>query len=204
MATSNVAPPGQGTPPGAAAPGARRENAVLPPPSATPVPPLSNVPVNPPSGAASPGDSTPQLSPPPALANTPPPNAVSSANPPEGLDEYCPVTLVEKQQWVKGDQRYGVIHRGRTYLFAGPEEQTRFYHNPDRYAPINSGYDVVLALDQGQNVSGKRAHGVYYLDHVFLFADEASLARFSGNPAYYANQALEALRTSPSLKPPPR
>ena len=84
--------------------------------------------------------------PPPVVAQQPlsPPqnNVVPPAvagNPPLGLDGFCPVSLSEKQQWVSGDSRWGVIHRGRTYLFAGPEEQRRFFADPDRYAPVAVG-----------------------------------------------------------------
>ena len=50
-----------------------------------------------------------------------------------GLDGYCPVTLADQKKWQVGDRRYGVIHRGRTYLFAGPVEQQKFLANPDHY-----------------------------------------------------------------------
>ena len=119
-----------------------------------------------------------------------------AANPPLCLDGFCPVTLAEKQQWVPGDRRYGAIHRGRTYLFTGPEEQRRFFTDPDRYAPIISGNDIVQAMEKGQAVPGMREHGVVYNSHIFLFADEAALGKFSKNPAYYANQALEAIQAS--------
>jgi YHS domain-containing protein len=108
------------------------------------------------------------------------------------LDGYCPITLVEKQQWVKGDTRWGATHRGRTYLFAGSEEQQRFLADPDRYAPMISGNDVVQALEKGKAVPGMREHGVSYNGHIFLFADEASLQKFTTNPTYYSNRALEA------------
>ena len=44
-------------------------------------------------------------------------------------------------------------------------------------------------MDKGQAVPGMREHGVVYNGHIFLFADEAALAKFSKNPAYYADQA---------------
>jgi len=131
------------------------------------------------------------------VAVAPPQNNVApqapAGNPPLGLDGCCPVSLVDKQQWVAGDRRWGVKHRGRLYFFAGPEEQRRFFADPDRYAPVVSGNDIVLAAE-GQVVPGTREFGVYYRNRVYLFSSEASRARFEGNPAAYANQALEALR----------
>jgi thiol-disulfide isomerase/thioredoxin/YHS domain-containing protein len=131
------------------------------------------------------------MSPSSAGVIAPPP----SGNPPWGLEGFCPVTLVEKQQWVPGDRRYGMAHRGRTYLFTGPEELRRFAADPDRYAPVASGNDIVLATDQGQTVSGMREHGVFFGNRIYLFSNEATLDKFQKNPNQYANQALEALRS---------
>lgn len=135
---------------------------------------------------------TAQQIPPAADASSP----SLGANPSLCLDGYCPLSLTEKQQWIPGDRRFGAIHRGRTYIFAGPEEQRRFFTDPDRYAPVISGNDVIQAMERGQTVPGKREHGVFYNNHIFLFADEAGLEKFSKNPAYYANQALEAIQAS--------
>ena len=42
-----------------------------------------------------------------------------------------------------------------------------------------------------------REHGAHYGGHVYLFADEATLARnFTANPKLYAERALEAARTN--------
>jgi protein disulfide-isomerase len=139
-----------------------------------------------------PGANTPQQAVPPSRAASQPPAAAPSLC----LDGFCPVSLAEKQQWVPGDRRWGVIHRGRVYLFVGPEEQKRFYANPDRYAPVISGNDIVQVMEKGQTVPGMREHGVLYNGHIFLFADESTLDKFSRNPAYYANQALEAIQAS--------
>ena len=108
----------------------------------------------------------------PPQNNMAPPAA--AGNPPLGLDGCCPVSLVEKQQWVAGDRRWGVNHRGRLYFFAGPEEQRRFFADPDRYAPVVSGNDIVLA-SEGQVVPGKtRIRRVLTEDRVYLFSSEAT------------------------------
>jgi protein disulfide-isomerase len=111
-----------------------------------------------------------------------------------GLDGFCPVQLVENARWQPGKKAWGAIHRGRTYLFAGVEEQRRFLANPDRYAPVSSGDDVVLLLERGQSVSGHREHGLQYDGHVYLFAVEGTLEKFRSNPRYYADRAMQALR----------
>jgi thiol-disulfide isomerase/thioredoxin/YHS domain-containing protein len=115
--------------------------------------------------------------------------------PPLGLDGNCPVTLVERMQWALGDRAWGAVHRGRTYLFAGPEERARFLASPDLYSPVMSGIDPVLALDNQMVVAGKREFGVFGADRrIYLFADEASLKRFEQNPKRYAAEAVQAQR----------
>jgi YHS domain-containing protein/thiol-disulfide isomerase/thioredoxin len=158
---------------------------------------------------------SPSAPPTPAPANgppaslgpaTPPPGAATASNqqadmpqlppgsPPLGLDGRCPVRLAELKVWKVGDGRWGARHRGRTYLFAGPEEQRKFMADPDRYAPVHSGEDIVLAIEQGRSVPGARDHGVTYGGHVYLFAGEGTLKRFSDNPRFFADRALQALR----------
>jgi protein disulfide-isomerase len=111
-----------------------------------------------------------------------------------GLDGFCPVQLVENSRWQPGKKAWGAVHRGRTYLFTGPDEQRRFLANPDHYAPVGSGDDMVLLLEQGRSVIGHREHGLQFDGHVYLFANEATLEKFRSNPRYYAERALQALR----------
>ncbi|MBN2474735.1 MAG: thioredoxin family protein [Pirellulales bacterium] len=154
------------------------------PPSATP-------PMSPPAGAAQP----PTTGPDPQYAEVSPSAPQAAAmNPPLGLDGYCPVELNENTAWVEGNRLWGVRHENRTYLFAGPEQQRRFLAQPDRYAPVLSGNDVVVAIEQGQSIAGRRQHGVFFGGKVYLFADETSLRKFTANPAHYATQALQAMR----------
>jgi len=137
-------------------------------------------------------------------SNQPALRQLPAGSPPLGLGGCCPVQLSDdmsnnRLQWTQGDPRWGAYHRGRTYLFAGPRQQQRFMSDPDRYAPVNSGNDVVLAIEQGRAVAGQRKHGVSFGGRVFLFADETSLEKFSETPDRYANQALQAMRMGPGI-----
>lgn len=156
--------------------------------AAGPAPPAS------PYGARLPDASAPPAgSPPPSSA----PDAVPAPGTPQvGLDGFCPVRLAETQKWVLGDRRWGVIHQGRVYLFAGPNEQARFYANPEAYAPVLAGNDVVVALESGQTVPGRREHGVYFGNRIYLFAAEQSLAKFQQQPDRYAGAAQQVLRAA--------
>jgi protein disulfide-isomerase len=107
---------------------------------------------------------------------------------PVGLEGYCAVTLVEKGAWVEGRAKWGVRHRGRTYLFAGPEEQKAFLANPDRFAPGLCGDDPVLAIDAGRQIPGQRQYGVSYRSKVYLFSSPDTQAAFKADPQKYAQR----------------
>lgn len=131
---------------------------------------------------------------------------VPAGNPPLALDGYCPVQLTEKERWVRGSPKWGVRHEGRTYLFAGPEEQSRFYAEPDRFAPVLGGDDVVLMLEQGQRVAGRREHGGWFQNRVYLFTNEASFQKFFSDPLRYASavaQAKASVASRPEAGLPP-
>jgi YHS domain-containing protein len=111
---------------------------------------------------------------------------------PVGLEGYCAVSLVDKRQWVEGRAKWGVRHRGRTYLFAGPEEQRAFLANPDRYAPGLSGDDPVLATDLGRKVPGQRQYGVSYRSKIYLFSSPDTKAAFEADPQKYSQRVQVA------------
>lgn len=121
--------------------------------------------------------------------------------PPAALDGNCPVTLMERRQWAIGNRAWGAIHRGRTYLFVGPDEKEKFLANPDFYSPVLAGNDPVLALDDQRLVPGRREFGFFGPDNrVYLFADEASLKRFEANPRRYAAETVQAQTGTPTYR----
>jgi protein disulfide-isomerase len=113
---------------------------------------------------------------------------------PVGLEGFCPVSLVHQNRWVAGDARYGVIHRGRLYLFAGPRERDVFWKDPDQFAPALGGMDAVLALEMRQEAQGSREYGFFYGGRPYLFSSEQTMNRFLQSPERYAAEVLQAMR----------
>jgi len=126
-----------------------------------------------------------------AAPQAPAPSGVAGA--PLTMDGFCAVTLAEQERWVKGDPRWGAVHRGRTYLFLSQQHQQRFLADPDRYSPVLSGYDPTRYVDRGELVPGQRRHGMWFRGKIYLFADEESLDRFSTAPEVYAQRAHEIM-----------
>lgn len=154
-------------------------------PATTTVEPPTMAPAKPSSAALLTASAVPQ----PAPAA---PDAYGSM--PLGLEGYCPVTLAERGVWSEGRAQWGARHRGRTYLFAGPEQQQAFLANPDRFAPALSGDDPVLAIDQGKSLPGRRAYGVTYQSRMYLFATAENRASFTADPERYTNRVTLAER----------
>jgi len=149
-----------------------------------------------------------QLAPPqqnPAPQNTPAPPV--GKTPSYGLEGYCPVELTIHEKWVPGNLQYGAVHQGITYLFAGPEQQKQFLANPDRFAPANRGFDVVLSTENGQNIPGKRQHGVFLTNgdqsqrQIYLFASEATLKKFQDQVQATSRQAAAQQPYQPQPQP---
>lgn len=155
-----------------------------------------------PGGSADPPQSAARQAAPPQSALSQPQG--QTAGPKFALDGYCVVSLVDQMrlppeqqrwEWRRGDPRWGAMHRGQTYLFAGPAEQQRFLANPDYYTPILSGYDPVAFLEGGQLVDGRREHGFTHEGKIYMFANEQNLQRFwNGRDMYIArvHQAMNA------------
>lgn len=143
---------------------------------------------------------------PPPTGSTPSANQTVTAEPQSfGLDGRCPVTLVTQKKWVKGNPQWGAIHRGQTYLFAGPEEQQRFMADPDQFSPVLAGMDVVALAANGSVVQGRRGFGVLYDDdgptgprpnRIYLFDSSATRDRFESNPEAYVQPVMQALRAN--------
>jgi YHS domain-containing protein len=117
---------------------------------------------------------------------------------PLGLEGYCPVTVVERGSWVEGRPQWGARHRGRTYLFAGPEQQQAFLADPDRYAPALSGDDPVLAFENSRSEPGRRAYGVSYQSRMYLFSSPETRAAFTADPDRYTSRVMIAEGTAPA------
>lgn len=111
-----------------------------------------------------------------------------------GFEGYCPVTLKFAKKWVRGDVRYGAIHRGRTYLFAGEQERQQFLANPDSYSPVFSGMDPVVMLESKQSVEGSRKFGFEYRGAFYLFSSKETMQKFSSQPDHFAAGVRQAMR----------
>jgi YHS domain-containing protein/thiol-disulfide isomerase/thioredoxin len=137
----------------------------------------------------------------PAAPSVPDPRLLPAGAPPLAFDGYCPVSMRSQWKWVAGDARYGAIHRGRTYWFAGAKEQQQFLANPDYFSPALSGLDPVMAIDHKQSIPGVREHSLDYDNQFYMFSSEATLQQFSANPEKYATGVRQAMGIQTPTQP---
>lgn len=110
---------------------------------------------------------------------------------PIDLDGYCPVSLVTKLRWEKGDSEFAVVHEGHTYWCADQDARKAFLKSPRQFAPVFGGDDIVEYVDNMQRVAGKRRHGVFYRmeqhepPSIYLFTSEENCEQFSRDPKRY-------------------
>ena len=114
-------------------------------------------------------------------------------SPPLGFDGCCPVTLKSANRWAPGNPQYGIVHRGRTYLFVGAKERDEFLANPDSFSPVFAGLDPVLLLDKNLSTPGSRKFGYAYAGSFYLFSSSDTMNRFRENPSVYAASVRQAM-----------
>lgn len=192
VANNGTTVPASGPPP-TAAPAAQQQQAVAQQPSA----PQQTSPQVAAGGAVQPQipgyNGNQQPSQPQVAAATPKP-AQDPGLPPLGLEGFCPVTLnSDAPAWIEGDPRWGIIHRGKLYLFGSEEAKQKFWAAPDNYAPVLDGDDVVQYLKNGQRTTGQRQYGVFFQDRVYLFASPQTRDAFEENPDRFAATLQQAM-----------
>jgi hypothetical protein len=119
------------------------------------------------------------------------------------LDGFCPVSLFARKEWILGNPNCAVKHRGRVYYFVNEDTRRSFLEAPDRFAPVLSGFDIVLFLHTGKLEPGKREFGCWYAlegqpEKMFLFKTRESREQFNQERIHYA-QSLGEQGESPKV-----
>jgi YHS domain-containing protein len=108
------------------------------------------------------------------------------------LDGYCPVQLQENDRWVVGNQDFRLNYQGQVFVFSSDAARKRFEAAPEKYLPVQSGNDVVLAMEENRAVPGSVTHSAMWHGRVYLFSNSATLAAFQDDPVRYANATRQA------------
>jgi YHS domain-containing protein len=101
------------------------------------------------------------------------------------LGGFCPVQLRENDRWVNGKPSVQASYQGHLYQFSSEAARKRFEAAPEKYAPVQGGNDVVIAMDENRTAPGSVNHSATWHGHLYLFSTSATLAAFQENPARY-------------------
>ena len=95
-----------------------------------------------------------------------------------GLKGFCPVELRNSRKLVDSRAEFTATWQKRTYQFSSAEALAEFEKDPARYAPVASGYDVIVLGNSGERIDGSLDHAVWYHDRLHLFSSRDTLQTF--------------------------
>ena len=101
------------------------------------------------------------------------------------LGGLCPVSFMDDGCEKPGQARFGAVFRNRLYLFAGPDERSKFQANPKRYADCDlalEGNCPMCGVETGQLVPGSREIQHVYQRHLYRFDSDEHRRRFAASP----------------------
>ena len=120
-----------------------------------------------------------------------------------GLDGFCPVELVDNEQWIAGRMEYRMTYQGQVFQFSTKAAMRRFAAAPRSMLPPWAR-DPVLALKEDRSVRGSVQHSAVWQGRLYLFASSANLAAFRRDPQRYACGPHVAERPQPTQPQPTR
>jgi YHS domain-containing protein len=112
----------------------------------------------------------------------------------KGMKGFCPVVLREQRDLVDGRSAYKSTFESQTYLLASQEAKAIFDSNPEKYAPVAGGLDLVVKINSDQLVEGTLDFAAWYRDRLYLFSSPESLEAFSIDPQAYVGPLQRAAR----------
>ena len=83
---------------------------------------------------------------------------------------------------------FTAAYMGVTYQFSSAEAQEKFEADPEKYAPIQQGTDVVLLVGESRYSRGSIERAVWFRDRLYLFSNDDSLNTFKREPARFAQE----------------
>lgn len=98
-----------------------------------------------------------------------------------GLEGYCPVCIIAKNKWEKGDSRIASIYDGVTYYFPGKDIKNMFDTNPEKFVPALNGDCIVCYEKMNKRVPGNIRHAALYKSRLYLFPSDKEKRTFSEN-----------------------
>jgi YHS domain-containing protein len=117
-------------------------------------------------------------------------NSRTVAAAPTAINGYCPVCVIDKKQWIRGNPSIQASFDGRTYFFPAEEQRQKFLASPERYAPVLGGDCAVCLTDMQKRIPGSVHHAAITGGRLFLFPNAELKEKFRSDPGKYADADL--------------
>ena len=104
----------------------------------------------------------------------------------------CAVSLVEREEHVRGSVFHAAEFDGRLFLFADAAAKAKFKAKPEKYALIDvaaRGFCAVTLVDEEKQTPGVQQFATWYDGKIYRFAGAAEKAKFLAKPERYAESA---------------
>lgn len=103
-----------------------------------------------------------------------------------GFRGFCPVVLRDERELADAKPEFHATFDGKTYFFSSAAAKASFDKRPEKYAPANSGNDVIVDLSKKESVEGSLQYAVWFRDRLYFFGSAATLKTFVQDPQKYA------------------
>lgn len=97
---------------------------------------------------------------------------------------YCPVNL-RAGKFQRGKPEYRHVYQDRTYKFDSQAAMDEFIRNPQPYAPVMQGIDVIELQRTGRRVEGYLSFSCDYNGRFYLFRTAENQEAFLADPAKF-------------------
>ncbi len=102
----------------------------------------------------------------------------------QGMKGFCPVALRDDRDLQNALPEHASLFKGRTYYFSSADAKATFDEQPEQYAPMACGNDVVL-LKTKDTKEGSLDFAVWYKDRLYLFTSQKTLEQFIATPSEF-------------------
>lgn len=141
-------------------------------------------------------DKSPNTQPNKKTANT----QTLAAPAPVGFDGYCLVSMLNKREWVLGNERFTTEMRGRKLRFAAAADRDEFLRTPSKFWPLDGGVcPVAVVREEKQDTGNPRTAGVFKGQLVFFKSIEHR-SKFAKDPLGYLPKIIAGNSTSDKIR----
>lgn len=127
-------------------------------------------------------------------ANDGGPSRMVLASKEAALGGFCPVTMIERAELVRGDAKFQSGFEDRRFFFRSAREKALFDAAPLRYLPAEAGRCVVTWKENRRWQSGTIEYPAMFADQLYLFPNSDLRNKFLQDPERYVDRAGHAYR----------